>query len=336
MKKIVISSLITILATTIAHAQLEPSFRKKLSYAQIDSAIQLGNYPQAYIYIKQIERKTPEYDAQIAQKKLDILLGLAPINNAKNPFYIEIEKTIEQLIATYDGDTKESLNVDIENLNLIQLNYLRKGELWNKWKNDKNYKAGLQAIKNKDAEEALASLSAATNEDNALAYYALGELYENGLVIPIDIDQAISYYESAADLKYGEAYAAIARCLLKDIDGTTIEELSDKEQEEYKMYLLQAIKMNSSDAMFAYAKLLLENQDKATIKKTQQKAYELMLRSAALENIYAYAELAKMHCKGIGTAPSNLEATYWINKLAETKSVSNKIIVELQDCIKDL
>jgi len=308
------------------------SFLKEMNWASIDSCIAQSDFPRAYVNIKNLERKTPNFDAEIAHKKLNILLHLADFKNTSNVFYKEMDQTIADLTATYDGETTEGLKVDIENVRIIEMNYLNKGEVLTKWKADKQYQLGVHFLNKEFVKEAIDKLSRSAYEGNALAYYELGQMYEQGKIVPIDIDAAYDFYESAAELNYGKAYGAVARCITKEIDGTIVEERSGTDEENYKKYLLLAINTNDSEAMFAYAKQLLKTKNK----QNQIEAYEMLLRAAALDNIYAYAELAEMHCKGIGTSASNQEASYWIKKLENTKKVSNQLIVELRDCIKDL
>ncbi len=333
-----------ILSITIAafglgiHQRSNAQENIRVTYAlqEYKTCLEQQKYAQAYMHIKYIERYSKNAD-EVLFHKIRCLLKMANFKNKEDVFVKEIKECIRRLQELQENNFNFNEEVDMEWLAKMQMNYLMEGPIYDRWLADEEYQRGVYYQNKKSYEKALINFNYATSKNNGLAYWELAKMYEEGQGVPKDQEQAIAYYEIAAENHIGIAHYAVAKNMLYDAEETlSITDLSDDEQTAYLNHLKEASLLNVAQAEYQLGQYYHEMAPKTNKKEYYAKAFYHFNNAAANGDTDAMIQLAQMHCKGSGTIQSYKEAKYWIEELAKTQKVSHSIIVQLQDCIKDL
>ena len=181
-------------------------------------------------------------------------------------------------------------------------------------KQNKNYKLGIKALKNKDYDKAFHYFSVGTEENDVDCINALGSCYYAGEVVIQDYDKAIYYYEIAKQngslkAKYNLAHAYYY--------GNGVEQDYKK---AYLLYHACAVH-NDADALLKVGYMHLFECDKLGLFYTKEKHLELAFRflymSASMNNIDAQYYVGQMCCLGEGTETDYVEGRKWLLKAAK-------------------
>lgn len=167
---------------------------------------------------------------------------------------------------------------------------------------------------------------AAEKIDDAYTFIKLGALTEAGRNPKIRADeeneQAIKYYQQAADKGSDEAMYALGKMYEKVRGGLTSEEVDQKTFEYYQQAankgsdkamdaLKQAATKGNANAMYALGKLYATGRGGLTGEKADQEAIECYQKAATNKNIYAKPALEQVAAKG------NAKAMYALGWLYE-------------------
>lgn len=317
--------------------QQPEDIRKTIIVNLYRESMEQKDYPQAYLHIKYLERFDYGNAPETIFYKIKCLIHLADFNQPESALVKEAQSAIAALREMQIVNYPFPKTVDMEWVDKTQMNYFLEGPLYTGWLNDGYYKAAQEALQNGRYETALENFNIASSHNNGLAYYFLGVMHEQGMGIPKDIGAASAYFENAAEYQIGLAYLKLAQNILMDGDATIeVSELGDADLKSYLTYLKEAAMLNISEAKYLLGNYYLYYDKSPDTRTRNYKAYDWYVQAAQMSNLNAQIKLAEMHCKGQGTFVSGTEAQYWINLIAESKQVSQKVIVELKDCIIDL
>ncbi|MBS7827784.1 SEL1-like repeat protein [Wohlfahrtiimonas chitiniclastica] len=182
---------------------------------------------------------------------------------------------------------------------------------------------------------------------NPIADYGLAYMYEVGLGVPVDLNQALKYYQNAADENFPLAYERLGNLYLQENDRTRISEAlllfqraanEDMPSAQYKLgYLYEeglGTKQDYETAQFWYQKAANNQFPLAEValgrlyehgfgvEKDNRRAYDYYRSAAEAGNIEAQNCVARAFERGIGVDKDLERAIYWYGEAAQ-KNDSN-------------
>ena len=143
------------------------------------------------------------------------------------------------------------------------------------------------------------------NLGDPAAQTLLGEIYERGLAVPQNLEEAARWYKSAAEAGYPEAQFRYALMLLEGIAVT-------RDAERAREMMKQAAEAGLPMAEFNYAQLLVEASPASGFHEAVS-----YFRSAAEAGIAdAQYALAQLYSVGQGVEKDEVEARKWLRSAA--------------------
>lgn len=147
----------------------------------------------------------------------------------------------------------------------------------------------------------------AAAKGDAPAHTLLGQIYEQGLGVPLDMQKAAEWYAKGATL--GEVHSQFSLGVLL-VEGRGIKENKKQAADFFELAAAKNHAMALYNLAIIYVEGVARPQDFA-------KAAELMEKAASLDNMAAQYDLAALYKAGRGVPKDEAKAVYWLGKAAE-------------------
>lgn len=162
--------------------------------------------------------------------------------------------------------------------------------------------------------EAMIWLQKAAEQGHAEAQYELGKLIESGDLADFDFDDALKWYEKAADqlwsaafLRLGEIYSDKTRPIYHEQIGMNYFEL-------YRLALCQHAEQGDPEAQYQWAMLLMNGRH---VERDREKGLEWLRKAAEQEDPDALFTLAGLYLDGRGVPRDPARAMDFLQQAAE-------------------
>lgn len=178
-------------------------------YTAIAEAIDQQNYQDALLVANEISKIENKFNANIALVQVNSLKALANINEPKDPYFVQLDHTIDHIIKNTKFTSVKELPLYLEHYEMFyQLkDYIKFVKQKRSWLEDPNFKEGLKNYKIKNYGVAKTYFDKGIINNNAASYLFLGLIYENGLGIKEDFNKAYEHYNKSFHIgNYDAAY----------------------------------------------------------------------------------------------------------------------------------
>jgi hypothetical protein len=165
----------------------------------------------------------------------------------------------------------------------------------------------------KDFQEAIKWYRLSADQGNAIGQYSLGALYDNGQGVPKDSQEALKWFRLSAAQGYAEAQSILGRWYL---NGNGI----PKDFQEAFKWLRLSANQGSPSGQYALG-LLYDNGQGVT--KDSQEALKWFRLSAEQGYVGGQYELGKRYLNGQGVPKDDQEAGKWLAKAAAQGNTSD-------------
>lgn len=327
---IIIISLILFGGISKSNAQqfvIDSIIQEKIQHSQA-----LGQYPSLIQAIELSEKYNKHFDTKQTLVEINTYLALANILDTTCIFYQKAKTAVNKYLQYETKNEEKTDENNLEYVKKLQFNLFKEGFLFDLYTKMETYQTALYFIGSKSYKSALKYLEMAISQDNPLALYKMAELYLADKIGETDEqkDQAIHYFEMAAENQFVMAVPAILKIKMDDTEDPT------HIIEEYKELIEFGVSMQEPISMYFKGKYLLTKANYQAKNITNNDAYIYLTKAASYDVYEAMEELIWMHCKGVGIFASKNEAFYWLEKLKKKPNISNAKILEFEDCIKSL
>lgn len=163
---------------------------------------------------------------------------------------------------------------------------------------------GLHVEDEANYNEAFALFVKAAKAGHVGAMARLGDCYQNGQGVEVDIKQAVEWYQKAASKRNTDALLALGE-LSEEGLGVNLSLAN-----AVYFYNLAA-ELGNEDARFFLGYMYFEGR---AVKKNLKKAMELLEQAARGDQVDAQFELAKCYAEGIGVEKNDIAAVRWLKK----------------------
>lgn len=176
------------------------------------------------------------------------------------------------------------------------------------------FQKGLAAYESQDMKSAIKYWKKASKQNNAIAMYSLGLLYQQGKYKASDPQQAKKWYLRAAKLGFPQAEFKLAKLLLAEGDN-----------ERGVKWMLRAARTGYAHAQYDLA-MIYHTNNEATEQEKEQALYWLY---EAGKDGYSPAQyqLVLMYMKGRGVAQDNEKAFVWAKAASESGDPEAKYLL---------
>lgn len=205
MKKIII---LLYLAATVNYSTYAQEQIDSL-YTAMGDAIDQQNYQDALLVANEISKIENKFNASIELVKVNSLKTLANINEAKDPYFVQLDHTIEHILKNTKFTSVKELPLYLEHYEMFyQLkDYIKFVKQKRTWLEDPNFQEGLKNYKIKNYGVAKTYFDKGIINNNAASYLFLGLIYENGFGIKEDFNKAFEHYTKSFNIgNYDAAY----------------------------------------------------------------------------------------------------------------------------------
>jgi uncharacterized protein len=139
------------------------------------------------------------------------------------------------------------------------------------------------------------------------AHTLLGQIYEQGLGVPLDFQKAAEWYAKGAAI--GDVHSLFSLGLLL-VEGRGIKENKKQAADFFELAAAKNHDMALYNLSLIYVEGFARPQDLV-------KAAELMEKAANLDNVTAQYDLSAFYKEGRGVPKNEAKAVYWLGKAAE-------------------
>lgn len=178
-------------------------------YTAMAEAIDQQHYQDALLAANAISNAEKKFNANVELVKVNCLKTLANINEAKDPYFVQLDNTLDYIIKNTKYTNVKDLPLYLEHYEMFfQLkDYIRFVKLKRSWLEDPNFQEGLKNYKIKNYGVAKTYFDKGYVNNNAASYLFLGLIYENGLGVKEDFNKAYEHYNKSYHIgNYDAAY----------------------------------------------------------------------------------------------------------------------------------
>lgn len=173
------------------------------------------------------------------------------------------------------------------------------------------YEDGMQSFMRGDYANTLNLWLPLAERGDAAAQHGVGNLFNSGLGVPESLDQAVFWYQKAADQGYAEAQFDLWRLHYYQGD---LHYYRDDGQAVF--WYQKAAEQGHAEAQFALGLLYINGDG---VSRDYARALFWFRRAAEQGHVNSYLLLGSMHKNGEGVVRNYAQAVYWYQKAADQR-----------------